>query len=219
MAGPTKRLIEEFQLVLGVALEEVGLISVLAIVLRDVPERILEPLIQALLKLSTWKFWATNFKSALANFAFVRQCSHWVGTNSVGRNAGVVKARVSAADSMGRFLLGGLMGEGEIACRSSPDVRRRLRLLRRSGVAGRGRERRFDRGNFGELLVELGLKRERDAEARLEATAASRRLRDHASHLGEVRLRSGQRVSSRETSPSGVRSVSHLTASSARRAR
>src|SRR5271170_3921598 len=36
------------------------------------------------------------------------------------------------------------------------------------GVRGRGRERRVDRKELGELVVELVLKRERGAEARLE---------------------------------------------------
>src|SRR5208337_4308511 len=62
------------------------------------------------------------------------------------------------------------------------------------GVRGRRRERRVDRGKLAELVVELALKRERDAEARSERRRPCLPLRDHASLLGKVRFEASERV-------------------------
>src|SRR5271166_1717397 len=124
-----------------------------------------------------------NRMSAFANLAFCSAVSHRVGTKSAATKAGVVKARVSAAESMACFLWDRWRkGSGRFGGRIEV------------GVRGRGRERGVDRGKLGELVVELALKREGNAEARSERRQPGLSLRDDPSHLAKVRFEAGQRV-------------------------
>jgi len=98
-----------------------------------------------------------NVMSAFANFAFRSDVSHWVGTKSAATKAGVIRARVSAAESIAIVLW--VRWEG-----GSGRFGGRIEV----GVYGRGRERVVDRGKLGALVVELALEREGNAEARLK---------------------------------------------------
>ena len=84
----------------------------------------------------------------------------------------------------------------------------------------RGGERGVDIGDLGALVVELGLVRERIAEARRKAGKPARDFSGGAAFLSELDVEPAQRrLRRREMRPSGVTSLSKATGQTALRGR